>query len=231
MAIHKKIETTDKKIKAAFIYLVNEKGLNRVTVKDITDAAHINRSTFYKHFVDKPDLVNHYEQQFLEHVTQSLSVDHLQQNFDKQSRQERQLRLYSAINQIIEYVYDDLELAKALIGPNGDPYFEEKIKAMLDNILNSDLDFIKGNHELTNYIPDDYAHEIIVSELLNIIKLWLSKANPEPPQKISEIIIRTRYLSPHDLLGVNDFDFKAIEHEVHKQLMKVTSQNFKNKKS
>ena len=211
MAIHKKIVTTDKKIKAAFINLVNEKGLNHVTVKDITETANINRSTFYKHFIDKPDLINHYEQQFLNHVNHSLNFDKLENTLKEHSREEIQLRLYSTINQIIEYIYADFELAKALISPNGDPYFEVKIKRMLDDILNLDLDYIKGNHMLNKYIPDDYAHEIVVSELLNIIKLWLSKTNPESPQKIAEIIIRTRYLSPHDILGVSEIDDNSFQ--------------------
>ena len=45
MSVHQKIATTERKIKAAFIYLVNEKGLSHITVKDITEAANINRST------------------------------------------------------------------------------------------------------------------------------------------------------------------------------------------
>ena len=204
---HQKIITTEKKIKAAFIYLVNEKGLNHITIKDITEIAQINRSTFYKHFMDKPDLVNHYEQQFLNQITDTLNdglvdLPHKSQK----SPIEMQMQLYSTINEIIEYIYDEIELIKSLIGPNGDPHFEEKIKDLLNNILNSDLDIIKGSHLISTYIPNDYAHEIIISELLNIIKLWLTKSNPEPPQKISEIIMRARYLSPHDILGIKELD-------------------------
>ena len=204
---HQKIITTEKKIKAAFIYLVNEKGLNHITIKDITEIAQINRSTFYKHFMDKPDLVNHYEQQFLNQITDTLNdglvdLPHKSQK----SPIEMQMQLYSTINEIIEYIYDEIELIKSLIGPNGDPHFEEKIKDLLNNILNSDLDIIKGSHLINTYIPNDYAHEIIISELLNIIKLWLTKSNPEPPQKISEIIMRARYLSPHDILGIKELD-------------------------
>lgn len=203
MAVNRKITTTDKKIKAAFIYLVNEKGLNHVTVKDITETANINRSTFYKHFIDKPDLVNHYEKQFFDHVNRMLKVDKTSP-ITKQSIQEITLQLYSKINKIVEYIYDELELAKALIGPNGDPFFEEKIKTLLRDILNNDLDVIKHNTEVKYYIPEDYAQEIVISELISIIKLWLTRINPEPPQRISEIIIKTRYLNPHQLLGFGD---------------------------
>lgn len=64
-----------------------------------------------------------------EHVNKMLKVENTNQ-ICEQSIEEMQLQLYSKINKIIEYIYDELELAKALIGPNGDPYFEEKIKEL-----------------------------------------------------------------------------------------------------
>lgn len=205
MTVHGKIATTQRKIKAAFIYLVNEKGLSRVTVKDITQAADINRSTFYKHFVDKPALVNHYEQTILTEIAASLNDGFIKQfPKDHVTTAESQMKLYATVNKIVDYIYEEFDLAKALLGPNGDPHFEDKIKHWLINIIDKDLDIIKGNHQMTAAIPNDYAHEIIISQILDIIKLWLTKDNPEPPQQITEIIMRTRYMSPHDILGVTN---------------------------
>ena len=41
----------------ALFALVQEKGLDEVTVQDIVDRANVGRSTFYVHFVDKEDLL------------------------------------------------------------------------------------------------------------------------------------------------------------------------------
>lgn len=205
MTVHGKVATTQRKIKAAFIYLVNKKGLSRVTVKDITQAADINRSTFYKHFVDKPALVNHYEQTILTEIAASLNdgfIKHLPEN--GVATAESQMKLYATVSKIVDYIYEEFDLAKALLGPNGDPHFEDKIKRWLIDIIDKDLDIIKGNHQMTPTLPNDYAHEIIISQILDIIKLWLTKDNPEPPQQITEIIMRTRYMSPHDILGVTN---------------------------
>ena len=44
-------------IKGAFIELVEEKGFDNVTIKDICNKALINRNTFYLHYYDKVDLL------------------------------------------------------------------------------------------------------------------------------------------------------------------------------
>ncbi|MFD0897412.1 TetR/AcrR family transcriptional regulator [Loigolactobacillus binensis] len=47
---------TEKKIAQAFITLLMNKSLAKVSIKDITQAAAINRATFYAHYADKYDL-------------------------------------------------------------------------------------------------------------------------------------------------------------------------------
>ena len=48
---------TRKAIMEAFVVLLNEKPLNKITIKDIVEACGINRNTFYYHFQDVPDLI------------------------------------------------------------------------------------------------------------------------------------------------------------------------------
>ena len=48
---------TKRAIHSAFMELLNERTLNKITVKDITDRCGINRNTFYYHYQDIPALV------------------------------------------------------------------------------------------------------------------------------------------------------------------------------
>ena len=48
---------TRKSIMDAFIRLLDERPLNKITVKDIVESCGINRNTFYYHFTDIPALV------------------------------------------------------------------------------------------------------------------------------------------------------------------------------
>lgn len=48
---------TKRAIQSAFMQLLNERSLNKITVKDITDLCGINRNTFYYHYQDIPALI------------------------------------------------------------------------------------------------------------------------------------------------------------------------------
>lgn len=49
---------TRERIMEVFLYLLNEKSLDRLTVKDIIETAEVNRNTFYYYFEDIYDLLH-----------------------------------------------------------------------------------------------------------------------------------------------------------------------------
>jgi len=63
-----RVVRTKEAIRAAFIELLDEKGFNSITVKDITTRAHVNRSTFYMHYEDKYDLMEQLQRDVLEQI-------------------------------------------------------------------------------------------------------------------------------------------------------------------
>ncbi len=48
---------TSKAIKASFLKLLNEKPINKISVRDIVEECGINRNSFYYHFQDIPSLL------------------------------------------------------------------------------------------------------------------------------------------------------------------------------
>ena len=50
-------ELTKKAINQAFLDILAEKPLEKITVRDITERCGINRNTFYYHYQDMPALI------------------------------------------------------------------------------------------------------------------------------------------------------------------------------
>lgn len=68
-----RVRYTRSAIRRAFLRLLQEKPLAKVTVKDVCLQAEINRATFYSHYHDIYDLLEQIEQEMLEHLTAELN--------------------------------------------------------------------------------------------------------------------------------------------------------------
>lgn len=63
-----------KLINEALADLLQEKPLEKITVTDVVTRANINRGTFYAHYKDIPDVVDHLIQQTFSAITDVLSA-------------------------------------------------------------------------------------------------------------------------------------------------------------
>ncbi len=67
--IDPRVKRTRLLLEQAFMDLIEEKGFQAVTVQDIAERAGVNRATFYAHFADKYELLDHrIRQGFIEEV-------------------------------------------------------------------------------------------------------------------------------------------------------------------
>ena len=68
MVYIKKITKTQKKFEESLLKLMETKKFEAITVNDITELADVNRSTFYRHYFDKYELLEKVEDNILNDV-------------------------------------------------------------------------------------------------------------------------------------------------------------------
>lgn len=187
---------TKEKIKETFIILINEKGLDSLTVSDIARDAKINRGTFYLHYLDKYDLMEKLEREVIEDLKQIILSDHDPKHLEDPI----ELIPYNSILQALIYVESDFEFIQALASPGGDPQFMEKIKDILNELLATRLSMSKTLHFSKKEIPEDYTKEILLSSTVSIIGLWIKKGGDRSPEEIASMINSARQISPYELL-------------------------------
>ena len=73
-----------KLLKQGFMDLLREKGFSRISVRDITERADVNRGTFYLHYPDTAALMRSVEEDMLNEA-QALINDHLQEAMEGNS--------------------------------------------------------------------------------------------------------------------------------------------------
>lgn len=74
-----KRDKTKRKISDAFITLYMEENIDKITIKEITELAEINRTTFYDHYIDVYDVLDQLEAELLTVIDQNIEllVSHL----------------------------------------------------------------------------------------------------------------------------------------------------------
>src|SRR5262245_55993331 len=114
---------TRENLTKAFWSLYRQQRIERITVKDITAKAGYNRSTFYEYFVDIYDVLNQLEEALLEYIKEKVL-----KNLDL----EQQADLTQPLADLFESRGDYLSI---LLGETGDPYFANKMKALMHPAL------------------------------------------------------------------------------------------------
>lgn len=115
-----RVRRTRKLIQQALIELTLEKGFSTLTVQDIADRAMVNRSTFYRYYLDKYDLLDQY-MDYVHNLTpeDEFVSDKLHGNPDDVPK--------GPVN-LFRHIQEYADFYRVMLGPKGDPYFTQRLR-------------------------------------------------------------------------------------------------------
>jgi AcrR family transcriptional regulator len=177
---------TKKSIREALVDLIEEKGFEAISVKDITTRAKINRGTFYAHYQDKYDLMTKCEEEIMLGMSRMAK-----QNFPSLiaalETNSPTLEPFNLAVSIFEYLNENSGFMKAVLGPKGDLSFQTRLKDfMWQTIFGDGVNaFIKEENLL---VPGQYLVSYIASAHIGVIQQWLNSGMKESPQEIARIL-------------------------------------------
>ncbi len=117
-----RVKRTYKLLQEALIELTVQKGFSAVAVSDITKYAGVNRATFYRHFEDKFDLLNHYARTVYA-LLDSMPDTELPMPVAVSARPAA-----PGLVAIFEHIRANAGFYRVMLGPNGDPVFVAKVR-------------------------------------------------------------------------------------------------------
>ncbi|QDG81083.1 TetR/AcrR family transcriptional regulator [Weissella cibaria] len=164
-----KINQTRQQILDAFLTLVKEKDVSKITINDITTIAKINRSTFYRHFDDKFDLIEKTETTIFNAIEKSLQDNIL----NGQIKSITQAEFGNYRLELLGILKDNADFISAMLSKNGDLTFESKLIAQMRDFsmiglsaLGIDFDSIPASRELTM--------QFMANGLIGVVRHWLA---------------------------------------------------------
>ena len=153
----KRKEKTNKIIKNSLVALINKHPINQISVIQICENANINRGTFYLHYRNMKVLIKKTQTEIIDNVISILKANYKDNRFDYRV----------AMINIVDYVKDEKEFLKAMLGKNGDITFLPRIINDIEPII------IKAQ----NIPEDDYLSisicRFMFGGTLSILQKWL----------------------------------------------------------
>lgn len=175
---------TKQRIQESFINMLQRKPFESITVGDIAKDARMNRGTFYLHFTDKFDLLDHIEQQMFEEIGEH--IDKLQASYSSHpSFKEEQERLAAALFGSIQAHSPILKIFLSDHGRAGFPFrfrsaFSDKVRVNFER-----------NKRMTDHlkVPLEYFLSFITSAFLGLIEQWVQNDLDKTPEEMTQLYI------------------------------------------
>jgi AcrR family transcriptional regulator len=175
-----RVRRTRKLLQEALVELTLEKGFADVTVSDITERAMVNRSTFYRHYLDKYDLLRQYIEGLQALIEPKEGESTPGDNSAQPSGQPP-----AGVVRILRHIQKNADFFRVMLGKKGDPafcaqsfrpYIEKGFRSLLsDETLQAD----SGNP------PLDLSVHYVLHAGTGAILWWLENDQPCTPEQLA----------------------------------------------
>jgi len=163
-----RVTETKERIRDAFFDLYATKKIARISIKEITEIAQLNRGTFYVYYKDIYDLLEKTEDERIEELIEKIK-DLIVMILRDQN--------ISPFLPPVEFYQRYSKFLRVLFGVNGDPNFVFKIKAIIKKTLRE----LFKKENIPHVENMEYVMEYISSAQIGIISYWLVENNMELP--------------------------------------------------
>lgn len=171
--IDRRVIRTKLQIRRALIELLHEKSEGSISVRELTQKAQINRGTFYIHYKDIHDLMEHLVDEAVEKLT-DICRRHPPAQTPRAS--------YPFLTDLFETLQGDPELFTILLGTTGSHAYSERLcLAIRENFLDDLLAVFYSADPKQRQIASGF----IVSGCLHEALSWLENGMNETPEQMA----------------------------------------------
>ncbi|MGL6292575.1 TetR/AcrR family transcriptional regulator [Eubacterium aggregans] len=154
----RRVRKTKHQLRQALTELLKEKPIQEIKVREIADLIDINRGNFYQHYRDIYDMLYQIEDELFAQFNQILA--------ETEEEADETIAM-PLLTKIFTFLKDNSDLTVALMGPNGDPVFVEKVKALVKERCIHDWMHAYHDAKTPNF---EYYYAFVVSGCLGIFQ-------------------------------------------------------------
>ena len=168
-AVDLRSQRTQNQIRDAFIGLLIERPFAQITVTALTQAAGINRATFYRHYADIHDLA--------ERLTDLLFADTLA-HLEAGAGENDAAHWTALFTHAAAYA----PFYRAMLQPGGIPNFRQRVEMVVAQQMRQALPLLGFDDQQAQKMPAPLAVQYLAAAQVGFIQWWLENDMPFPPE-------------------------------------------------
>ena len=169
----RRVRKTRAQLRAGLARLMQQKNIKEITVKELVDEIDINRSTFYLHYTDIYQMLQSIEGELMEDILEAIKEHPLDPGMKEEG--------YSFAIQLFRILAANKDICAALMGPNGDMAFVEKIEKLVEDAVLPEL-FTMFPQNVNDI---KYAYAFCINGCVGMIKCWLTGDSDDTPEQMA----------------------------------------------
>jgi AcrR family transcriptional regulator len=166
---------TRKLLRDAFVGLLQEMDIEKITVNKLAERATINRVTFYLHYRDIPDMMEKMADDMIEDMTNV---------FDNQSKAGNE------IEKLLEHIAENADFYKITLASKVVPVFRDRLSKLISEKIVLGLEKIMDESFI---LKEGITKDVIIwynsSALIGVIISWLQNDIPYTPTFLAKQFI------------------------------------------
>ena len=171
----RRVRRTKKMLTQALTQLMQQKQINEITVRELTELADMNRGTFYLYYKDVFDMLEKIEDGLFEALDQIIE---LEEN-ESVSRQTKPI-----LFKLFQFIEENQEMCRVLLSPNGDMSFLHRLN---DVLREKCLRFFRTAEPSATEDSIDYQYSFLVYGTAGLIRAWVNRNCAESPAQMAEL--------------------------------------------
>ena len=181
-ADNRSVRNTKRRLREGLLRLMEEKPINEIPVKELTELVDVNRGTFYFHYQDIYDLLRDMEQAFFEQFDRTLSEN-------KPALDEDGLPMFDTegapyLHAVFSFIDENRGFCRIMLSPHGDMKFVEMVKRRVDEQCRFFWQLLApGADEERRSIYNAF----LINGLIGLIQEWVNDLRDLSVESISEL--------------------------------------------
>ncbi len=170
---NRSVRNTRKKLRETLLRLMQDKPVNEITVKELTELADINRGTFYTHYSDVYDMLRSLEDEFFAELDRILEAE-------RPTVETAYLYLLA----IFSFLGENQDFCRTLLGRNGDLQFVRRVIGLVGEKCSAIWRRAAPNADPNRF---ELYNAFIITGSVGLIQSWLDDGLQESAEEVSRV--------------------------------------------